>query len=800
LLAGGVKLVAGSLRFAHSERRAARGTAQGMAGSESPHGASSLGFGLERLGLGALAAPWFTVLLLIALTAAAALGLGRIQVDDSLSELFRTNTPEFAKYEEIDRRFPSSEYDVLAVVEGKSLLSRGGLEAFTKAVIELQLADGVNGLVSMVSARGKPDATGYAAPIVPDDLPTDDAAYAAMIEALRRNEIVTGKFLSADGQLALIVMSLDRATVQGQGAKPVIEGIREAAVKAFQPAGLNVKLTGAPVMQLEIRNAVERDRLVYNGLGFVLGGIIAFVFFRRFSFMLMAVVPPILAVVWSLGALGWAGFKLNLFLNVMTPLVMVMGFADSMQMTSAIRDRLRQGDTRDEALRFGVRVVGPACVLAHGTAMLSFLALTFSPSGLIRSFGMAGVLSVIVSYIVVIAALPVLGRLLINVDGDTAQGSAAVDGAMDGLGRFVGVVVDRVVRHPYFFTFLGFASFAALAYVYAGLEPRYRLADQVPDREQALSATASLDQKLTGGNPAHIMIEWKDGRSMYDPTVLSAIAKAHDALEKQAGVGNVWSLDSLRRWLAEAGDTRIETVKKFVDVLPETLVRRFIAKEQTAVLVTGRLPDVDSSRILPVVEKLDRALDDVRKAYPGLEMSVTGLPAIAARSSARMIGQLKTSLFAEVIFVSILLGLAFRSFGVMVLSLLPGLFPVVASGALLKVTDGGLEFASVVALVVIFGLGIDSLIHFLNRLRREEKAGEDPSLAIRRARVLVGPAIILTTIVLVLGLGVTVFSDLPSLRLFGRVCAVTLAASLVGDLVFLPATIMLWQRWRTART
>ena len=766
-----------------------------MAGTDTPQSVSNLGFGLERLGFVALAAPWLSTVVLAVVTAFALAGLGRIQVDDSLSELFRTNTPEFAKYEEIDRRFPSSEYDVLAVVEGKGLLTRQGLAAFAKAAIELQLADGVSGLVSMVSARGKPDATGYAAPIVPDDLPDDETEFARMVDTLRKNEIVAGKFLSDDGTLALMVMSLDRETVRGQGAKSVIEGIREAAEQAFEPAGLSVKLTGAPVMQLEIRNAVERDRLVYNGLGFLLGAVIAMIFFRRLSFMIMAVVPPILAVVWSLGALGWLGFKLNLFLNVMTPLVMVMGFADSMQVTSAIRDRLRQGDSRDEALRFGVRVVGPACVIAHGTALLSFLALTFSPSGLIRTFGLAGVLSVIVSYLVVIAALPVLGRLLIRGD-ESAGNTAAVDGAMDALGRFVGVVVDRVVRNPVFFSLLGFASFAVLGLIYQDLQPRYRLADQVPDREQALSATARLDQKLTGGNPAHIMIEWKDGRSIYDPTVMAAIGRAHDALEKQAGVGNVWSLDSLRRWLAEAGDTRIETVKKFVDVLPETLVRRFIAKEQDAVLVTGRLPDVNSSQILPVVEKLDRVLDGVRKDFPGLEISVTGLPAIAARSSARMIGQLKTSLFAEVIFVSILLGLAFRSVGVMVLSLLPGLFPVVTSGALLRLTDGGLEFASVVALVVIFGLGIDSLIHFLNRLRREERPGEDPALAIRRARVLVGPAIILTTIVLVLGLGVTVFSDLPSLRLFGRVCAVTLAASLIGDLVFLPATIMLWQRWQ----
>jgi uncharacterized protein len=781
----------------HSDRTIHLGAAG--AGATPSEGTNShlgnLGFGFERLGLAALGHGLGTLLVLGLLTLIALFGITKIRVDDSLSELFRTNTKEFRQYEAIDRRFPSSEYDVLAVVEGKELLTPKALGAFAKAVIELQLGDGVDGLISMLSARGKPDASGYAAPIVPDDLPEGEAL-ADVIKALRTNDIVKGKFLSEDGQLALIVLSLDRKAVATVGASAVLGGIRKTAEDAFRGSGLSVKFTGAPVMQLEIRNAVERDRLVYNGLGFLLGAAVAIIFFRRISLMLLAVVPPMLAVIWSLGILGWLGFKLNLFLNVMTPLVMVMGFADSMQMTSAIRDRLRHGDTPLEALKFGVNVVGPACVLAHGTALLSFLALTFSDSGLIRTFGIAGALSVIVSYIVVIVALPLLGLFLIKEDNGLSDRTSS-DGAMDKLGLIVGRIVDRVVRQPLFFTGVGLTLFAIFGLTYMSLKPRYRLADQVPDREQALSATASLDKKLTGGNPAHIMIEWKDGRSMYDPTVLNIIAKAHDALETQAGVGNVWSLESLRRWLADAGDASPETVKKYVGYLPEHLTRRFIDSTQKAVLVTGRLPDVDSSQILPLVEKVDRALESLRQANPAFEIAVTGLPAIAARSSAGMIGQLKTSLFAEVLFVSLLLGLAFRSAAVMGLSLLPGLFPVVASGALLALFGEGLEFASVVALVVIFGLGIDSLIHFLNRLRLEERPGEDPALAIRRARVLVGPAIILTTAVLVLGLGVTVFSDLPSLRLFGRVCAVTLMASLVGDLVFLPATIMLWQRWRS---
>jgi len=131
----------------------------------------SFAFGLERLGLVGLKAPAVTLLLVIALSVLAGWGLTLLRVDDSLSELFRTDTEEFRRYEEIDRRFPSSEYDVLVVVEGKDLLKKPQLEAFRRAIIDLQLADGVDGLISMLSARGKPDASGYAPPIVPDELP-----------------------------------------------------------------------------------------------------------------------------------------------------------------------------------------------------------------------------------------------------------------------------------------------------------------------------------------------------------------------------------------------------------------------------------------------------------------------------------------------------------------------------------------------------------------------------------------------------------------------------------------------------
>jgi predicted RND superfamily exporter protein len=306
-----------------------------------------------------------------------------------------------------------------------------------------------------------------------------------------------------------------------------------------------------------------------------------------------------------------------------------------------------------------------------------------------------------------------------------------------------------------------------------------------------VAASSRLDAKLTGANPIDVLIEFPKDASLYAPETLATIADVHALVEKQAGVGNVWSIDSLRRWLSEKiGKSDVDTLKQYVDILPTHLMRRFVSAEQDAVVITGRIPDIDASQLLPVVNRLDRALDGVREKHPGYSVAVTGLSAIAARNSAKMISKLNYGLTLEFLFVAVFMGLAFRSFVVMFVSILPGIFPVVLAGTILWLMGQGLQFASVVALTVSFGLGLSATIHFLNRLRLEDSPDNDPSVGVERATVLVGPALILTSAVLACGLAVTVFSDLPSLRLFGWLSAFAMLAALTADLLILRPTAM----------
>src|ERR1700724_2090585 len=263
---------------------------------------ASIAFGLERLGLIAVQAPILSCIILVALIVGAIFGIQRIKIDDSLSQLFRSNSKEYRQYEAETKRFPATEFDVLVVVEGKTLLKRENLEKLRDFITDMQLVEGTRGLISLFSARQAPAPGKLPAALFPSELP-QGADYDKFIETVKTNELIRGKLLSEDGTLALVVLSL------------------------------------------------ERDGLTYNVIGILAGCIIAIIFFRKISFMVVAAFPPIIAILLALGVLGWANFNLNMFLNVMTPLIMVISFSDSMQLTFAARDRLIAGQDKFTAFR-----------------------------------------------------------------------------------------------------------------------------------------------------------------------------------------------------------------------------------------------------------------------------------------------------------------------------------------------------------------------------------------------------------------------------------------------------------------
>ena len=146
---------------------------------------------------------------------------------------------------------------------------------------------------------------------------------------------------------------------------------------------------------------------------------------------------------------------------------MVISFSDSMQLTFAIRDRLVAGQQQDASRCKGaLAVVGPACVLTHTTTMVSFVALLFSDSDLIRTFGEAGLLTTAIALVTVLVLLPLLAVALVRGEAKLAQSTARADTAINLLRGFCRWIAERMVSHPGLYSVISIVVCVLLSLIY----------------------------------------------------------------------------------------------------------------------------------------------------------------------------------------------------------------------------------------------------------------------------------------------------------------------------------------------
>lgn len=762
-------------------------------------GFRSLGFGIERLGLLPLRAPFITLLLLLAFSAFAGMGILKLETDDALSDLFRSQSAIYQDYKVMSELFPSSERDVLVVIEGGNLLSPKGLDAIRNVHQELEFVDAVDGALSIFSMRGSPNKEGYAPPIIPHDIPDYNEGFELVEEGIKQHPLIYGKMLSEPDkngkQIALVVLSIKPEIKASKDMSAAMADVRAAAEEAVGDyKEVTIDVAGIPVMRQEIKQAIKRDRLIFNTIGFIVGFAISLAFFRRPTLVFIASVCPAVSVLWSLGLLGHFGFQLNTFINVIPPLVMVIALSDAMHMVYSIRRNISKGLDRFEAAREAVLNVGPACVLTSLTTSLALISLAYTDSGLIRQFGFAAAIATVMAFVSVILIVPTLTALLMKNEDKFREEEHKHAKALNLLENLSEKISRWVTPRHLTMTIIGISMAVLFSIMHSQLQAQYRLTDQVPTGKASIETAGRIDKFLQGATPLHILIEWPADKSLReDPEILDAIEDAHGIMEEQAGVANVWSVAALRNWLRENQGEESATPKsvgEYLDKLPVHLLNRFVNEPRNSAIITGRVPDIDAKDTLPILDGIEAEL--LKKLPEGHQMNirVTGLSSVSAVQSSTMINQLNRGLLGAVFLVIILIGVAFRSREVALLSIVPNLLPIAAAGGGLYLQNLGLEYASVIGLTVAFGLAVDDSIHFLNRLHLERSRTDSQKEAVLKTLTHIGPVLMLTTMVLVCGLAVTILSELPSMRQFGGLAMTTLIAALLADLLILPAIII----------
>ncbi len=695
-------------------------------------------------------------LLLASLTLASAVGIQQLQFDDDYKLIFRSDRAGFDRYLEFLARFPGEETTVTAVVLG-DFASATGIAALIDAETALYADPSVTAVESIL------DDPRLRTAIESDQAP----APAALLERLPRP---LGALLSPDRTSTLLLATLGEAARSDSDLlAETLAGIRARLDHALAPHGMQARVGGIPAVRVALRQQVKHDQAMFNGLAALFATLVAWTLFRSPRMLVALAVGPALGVIWTLGAIGLMGLKINVLTQMVASLVLVVGYTDAVHLGRHAARARAAGASVAAAAREAIRAAGPACLATSLTTAAGFASLGLSDSWLVREFGLVCALGAILVFAAAMLATPVMALLI-------PAGRGVPEPGLPGPVRNWLV---RLARHDRSVVVAGVALSAVTVMVALQVEPDYRFRENLPRDHEVRTAFDLGDRGFGGLLPLHVVLEWPGQAAPGGDQLLAALGRARARLEATTGI-DWYSLADLVAALPPGVDAA---------QLPRTTTARFLDPESRQVVLSANVPDQGSRAAAPLLAATREAAAIISGELAPATAEVTGIVAVATDGSRSMIGDLGRSLAgaAAVIFGVILVLL--RSWRLALISALPNIAPIAAVAAALVLAGEPLRYPSVLVFTICLGLAVDDTVHFIHAFRRRRAGGDGPEAAVGAALEDVGGVLVVTTGILLAGFGALALSSTPTVVTMGLLSCLALATALVVDLTLLPALL-----------
>ena len=326
-----------------------------------------------------------------------------LTVDGDVARAIKGKSQAYQDFSAFETRFASPSKDEVLFVQAQDLGDPATFAALEELVIELQLTDGVLGVMSVFSA---PDPDGLALSF----LAREDLAALSPADRL--------DLLSDRSELAAQAIAKDRSATL-INVIPDLEmpaGLRLAALNDALDLA-DPLLTATPVglvaLQRAISSALIADQLFLAPMCILLYLAIAFVIFRSWRAALICCLSPIIGLSWTFGFVALSGIPMDPLLAIVTTVLIVLAIADGVHVYHAIiRAALKQ--PMRTAIGVGLQETFPAILLASITTAMAFGVLFFVGSPTLHGLAIVGPVGMGLTLIAVAVCVPLASLFLLK--------------------------------------------------------------------------------------------------------------------------------------------------------------------------------------------------------------------------------------------------------------------------------------------------------------------------------------------------------------------------------------------------
>ena len=753
------------------------------------------------------------IIALVLLTVFMGYHASKVQMSYDFSRAIPTDHPKYKAYLEFKKTFG----------EDGSLLTIGFTSANFFEVKQFNALTGfqerlkkINGVEDIISVNGavtlkKNDSTNKldAIRIFPTNIKSQQALD-SLKDIFYSLPFYRGLLYNPDTKAYLLGLRINSVILGSKARETTIGEIEKEAAAFAETSQLDLHLSGLPLIRTNVALRIAEEMQWFLLGSLLLSALILFIFFRSLSTTLLSLAVVLIGVVYSLATIHMLGFRITLLNALIPPLVVVIGIPNCIYFLNKYHTAFMKSGDKKKAIVEMIGKMGVVTLFCNISAALGFAVFALTKSIILKEFGIVAGINIMALFFISLILIPI--SLFYMAEPRKKHTRYLENKWLQTLLTTIEQWVFSNTRTVYLAT--GIALIFSIIGI-SKLKTQSFIVDDLPKKDKIYTDLRFFESNFRGIMPLEILVDTKKKNGIAGSRALSVYDKVSSFSAYIASYPEMARPLSLAEGLKFArqgfydGDSNNYSLPNAFDgafmadyLKPskgdaaakgslEKLMASFIDSNKQVTRISVNMADVGSMRMPVLIDSLEAHVPDYFDTSK-VSVQLTGSSITFLEGSRFIIKGLKESIFWAFLFISLCMLYLFRSFRILLCSLIPNLIPLVMTAGLMGWMGISIKPSTVLVFSVALGIAIDITIRFLVNYKQElphfnGRVHETVVQTIRET----GISIVYTSLVLIAGFIIFVFSGFGSTQALGWLTSFTLLVATLTNLVLLPVLLLL---------
>lgn len=742
---------------------------------------------------------WPVIYALLLVTTLSLIPLRSLKFEFNIEKLFPSGDPDLALFQEFQHQFQSQiddEFIFIGLENNEGIFRQDFLTKADSLTRFMSRIPHILKVYSLTSANAiyLKDSTINAHPVIhiyqPEFYHTDSIY---LFQSPEYRDLLVSK----DGK-SIAIAAFNEQNLTDKQKDLVLDGIeKKMGELGFDKTHLTAKIRMERIYIKEI----ERNLQVYLVVSLALISLTLYLMFRSVKQIIIPLVIIAISLIWTMSLISLTGSSLDIISSLLPPILAAICMSDIIHISTKYIEELRNGLSKEEALKKTYREVGLATFFTCITVAVGFASLSIVNIIPIQKFGLFAAAGIVIGFIVSMLmlhayfSLSSIPRIVYQKRSDRKWNS------------FLAFMFRKVISHKYLVLSLAAAVCVASVFFIRKIEINSRVLQEIPKGNPMLDDYRFMEKDFAGTRPFELVLDAGSNRSFFDIDLMRKMEELERFLKDSMGVGYVISPLSLFKGANKAfhSDSNVHftlpgsqyQVTRFYEGIMQTEhadeMEHYLLKDGSRARISGRLPDL-SIKEFKVLEKRFESFFNNNGYGAYFSYHMTGSAVLLDKIVFYLTKNLFTGIWIDAIITALIALFLLRYWRMVFIVLVPNLIPLLIMGAAMGILGIDLKADTSVIFAIAFGIAVDDTIHFLSSVRIALDKGLSLPYAIKRTYLSTGKAIIITTIVLLTGFLTLLSSSFGGAFYIGLLISICLSFAVILDLTVLPVLLLLFYK------